>query len=67
MIGEFFTKPLQGKKFVFFRDSILGKESISTMEIVDRSVMEGERILPAKATDGEQTHVEPQDDDDETN
>jgi hypothetical protein len=46
---------------------ILGKESISTMEIVDRSVMEGERTLPAKAPDGEQTQMEPQDDDDETN
>jgi hypothetical protein len=67
MIGDFFTKPLQGKKFVFFRDLILCKKSVSTMEIVDRSVLEGERILPAKATDGEQTQVEPQDDDDATN
>jgi hypothetical protein len=36
------------------------------MEIIDRSVLEREKILPAKATDAEQTKVEPQDDCDET-
>jgi hypothetical protein len=35
MIGNFFTKPLQGKKFEFFRDLILGKESA------------GKRFLPS--------------------
>jgi hypothetical protein len=36
------------------------------MGIVDRSVLEGERILPAKATDAEQTNMQPQDETDET-
>jgi hypothetical protein len=45
MIGDFFTKALQGKKFEYFRDLILGKKSISTVEIVDRSVLDGERIF----------------------
>jgi hypothetical protein len=67
MIGDFFTKPLQGKKFEYFRDLILGKKSISTLEIVDRSVLEEERILQAKTTDAEQTNMQPQDETDETN
>jgi hypothetical protein len=39
MIGDFFTKPLQGKKFEFFRDLILGKRSVSMLETIDRSVL----------------------------
>ena len=39
MIGDFFTKPLQGKKFEFFRDLILGKKSVSMLESIDRSVL----------------------------
>jgi hypothetical protein len=39
MIGDFFTKPLQGKKFEFFRDLILGKTSVSSIEIDARSVL----------------------------
>jgi hypothetical protein len=50
MIGDFFTKPLQAKKFEYFRDLILSKKSISTMDIVDRSVLEEERILSANLT-----------------
>jgi myosin-crossreactive antigen len=57
MIGDFFTKPLQGKKFEYFRDLILGKKSIPTMDIDDRSVLEEERILSAKNTDAEQTNL----------
>ena len=30
MIGDFFTEPLQGKKFVEFRDSILGIRAVET-------------------------------------
>jgi hypothetical protein len=41
MIGDFFTKLLQGKKFEFFRDLILGKKSASSMELADRSVLGG--------------------------
>jgi hypothetical protein len=33
MIGDFFTKPLQGKQFAYFRDLILGKRSFSPTEI----------------------------------
>jgi hypothetical protein len=40
MIGDFFTKPLQGKKFEYFRDLILGKKSVSSMEIDARSVLD---------------------------
>jgi hypothetical protein len=39
MIGDFFTNSLQGKKFKFFRDLILGKKSVSAMEIDARSVL----------------------------
>ncbi len=42
MIGDFFTKPLQGKKFEFFRDLILGKKSVSSLESGDRSVLQDE-------------------------
>jgi hypothetical protein len=48
MISDFFTKPLQGKKFAYFRDLVLGKESASSIEIDDRSVLE-------KRTDDVQT------------
>jgi hypothetical protein len=51
------TCSLQGKKFEYFRDLILGKKSISTIDIVDRSVLEEERILSAKNTDAEQTNL----------
>jgi hypothetical protein len=53
--------------FEYFRDLILDMKSISTMEIVDMSLLDGERILLAKATDAKQTKVEPQDDCDATN
>ena len=64
MIGDFFTKPLQGKKFEYFRDLILGKKSVSTMEIVDRSVLKDE-IQDEIPTGGEgtvngQTEAQPQ-------
>ena len=35
MIGDFFTKPLQGKKFIYFRDLILG-DSIDTYSPQER-------------------------------
>jgi hypothetical protein len=41
MIGDFFTKPLQDKHFLYFRDLILGKLSVSSTDIDDRSVLEG--------------------------
>jgi hypothetical protein len=69
MIGDFFTKPLQGKKFVFFRDLILGKKSVSTMEIVDRSVLEGKNSNgEAQLTKSRQkySHTDGNNDDDET-
>jgi hypothetical protein len=28
MIGDYFTKPLQGKKFFFFRKIIIGEEDV---------------------------------------
>ena len=59
MIGDFFTKPLQGKKFEFFRDLILGKESVSVLEITDRSVLQDED-LTSEATVNGQTEVRPQ-------
>ena len=30
MLGDFFTKPLQGKKFLEFRDIILGRIPVET-------------------------------------
>jgi hypothetical protein len=33
---------------------------------MNKNVLEGERILPAKATDAEQTNMQPQDETDET-
>jgi hypothetical protein len=40
MIGDFFTKPLQGKQFTYFRDLILGKLHGWLSDIDDRSVLE---------------------------
>jgi hypothetical protein len=37
------------------------------MELDDRSVLEGERILPSNMADAEQTNIQPQDEFDETN
>lgn len=31
MISDFFSKPLQGKQFLFLRDLILGKQVVSTI------------------------------------
>jgi hypothetical protein len=59
MIGDFFTKPLQGKKFEFFRDLILGKESVSVLEITDRSVLEDENLTSEVTVNG-QTEERPQ-------
>jgi hypothetical protein len=36
---RFFTKPLQGPKFVSFRDLVLGKTSVSSIEIDGKSVL----------------------------
>jgi hypothetical protein len=71
MFGDFFTKPLQGKKFVFFRDLILGKKSVSTMEILidDRSVLEEKNSNgEAQLTKSRQksSHTDGNNDDDET-
>jgi hypothetical protein len=52
MIGDFFTKPLQGKQFTYFRNLILGKVSVSSTDIDDRSVLEG---LPLSSEDEGQT------------
>jgi hypothetical protein len=52
MIGDFFTKPLQGKQFTYFRDLILGKVSVSSTDIDDRSVLEG---VPEDCLDEGQT------------
>jgi hypothetical protein len=41
VIGDFFTKPLQGKQFTYLRNLILGKVSVSSTDIDDRSVLEG--------------------------
>jgi hypothetical protein len=38
--GYFFTKHLQGKQFTYFRNLILGKVSVSSTDIDDRSVLE---------------------------
>jgi hypothetical protein len=38
---DFFTKPLQGKQFTYFHNLIPGKESVSSTDIDDRSVLEG--------------------------
>jgi hypothetical protein len=59
MIGDFFTKPLQGKKFEYFRDLILGKISVSTTEIVDRSVLQDE-IPAGEGTVNGQTELQPE-------
>jgi hypothetical protein len=52
MIGDFFTKPLQGKQFTYFRNLILGKVSVSSTDIDDRSVLEG---VPLSSEDEGQT------------
>jgi hypothetical protein len=55
MIGDFFTKPLQGKKFEFFKDLILGKKSVSSLESDARSVLEDENSHGEEKTYNEQT------------
>jgi hypothetical protein len=71
MIGDFFTKPLQGKKFENFRDIILGKMSISSLGSGDRSVLENDEESLGKP-DNEQTKLQHEDvknnnDDDDDN
>jgi hypothetical protein len=71
MIGDFFTKPLQGKKFEVFRDMILGKMSISSLGSGDRSVLENDEESLGKP-DNEQTKLQHEDvknnnDDDDDN
>jgi hypothetical protein len=71
MIGDFFTKPLQGKKFEIFRDMILGKMSISSLGSGDRSVLENDEESLGKP-DNEQTKLQHEDvknnnDDDDDN
>ena len=55
MIGDFFTKPLQGKKFEYFRDLILGKKSVSSMDIDARSVLDNGDSNGEYTTDKGQT------------
>jgi hypothetical protein len=52
MIGDFFTKPLQGQQFTYFRNLILGKVSVSSTDIDERSVLEG---VPLSSEDEGQT------------
>jgi hypothetical protein len=52
MIGDFCTKPLQGKQFTYFRNLILGKVSVSSTDIDDWSVLEG---VPLSSEDEGQT------------
>ena len=61
MIGDFFTKPLQGKKFENFRDLILGKMSISSLDRGDRSVLENREETRRKTTDNGQTNLQHED------
>jgi hypothetical protein len=55
MIGDFFTKLLQGKTFDFFRDLILGKKSVSSIETDERSVLAN--VLANRVTDEVQTNA----------
>jgi hypothetical protein len=56
MIGDFFTKPLHGKNFEYFRDLILGKKSVSSMAIDAKRVLTDENSNPYN----EQTNVQPE-------
>jgi hypothetical protein len=60
MIGDFFTKPLQGKKFEIFRDMILGKMSISSLDSGDRSVLKNDEES-LRNPDNEQTKLQHED------
>ena len=44
MIADFFTKPLQGNLFRFFRDIILGYKHISELDKVGEKLSSEERV-----------------------
>ena len=50
---RYFSRPLQGKKFEFFRDLILGKKSVSSLESGDRSVLEDENFTGEESANGQ--------------
>jgi hypothetical protein len=60
MIGDFFTKPLHGKNFEYFRDLILGKKSVSSMAIDAKRVLTDENSQGKENQYNEQTNVQPE-------
>ena len=51
MLGDFFTKPLQGSLFIKFRDVILGYKHVDSLQVSDPFPPVEERVGDSRADD----------------
>lgn len=57
MLADFFTKPLQGRKFHLFRNVLMGYASISSLNDADTSIKERVEMINENRNVSEESSI----------